>query len=265
MRHILSRSSHPILEELSRSNAMLGFDFDGTLCPIVSDPQDARLAPTTQGLLEEIARLYPCVVISGRAARDLRRRLIGVELAGVIGNHGLEPTHGTQALRRLVERWRTLLAPRLASIVGVELEDKHYSLAIHYRGTRSKSRARAAIVEALGVLGAVRVVGGKQVVSILPVGAPHKGKAFDHEVKRLACDGGLFVGDDQTDEDVFASPRPGKLVTVRVGRARSSHASFYLRNQSEIDPLLSLLIDLRAHAHGQRRAEHPPRPRSSGR
>jgi len=254
MKHILSAAQNEVLEQLAWSEVLLGFDFDGTLAPIVDDPARAELRASTRRLLGELARLYPCVVISGRAVRDVERRLAGVPLRAVIGNHGLEPWRATEELRRIVERWQRTLAPRLEPLAGVELEDKVYSLAIHYQRSRRKKEARAAIVRALGLLGEVRVIGGKQVVNVLPLGAPHKGVALERERDRLGCDTAFFVGDDETDEDVFALDRPGRLLTVRVGSAGVSQASYCLRSQGEIDALLARLIGLRRGDARLRRA-----------
>jgi trehalose-6-phosphatase len=53
------------------------------------------------------------------------------------------------------------------------------------------------------------------------------------------------VGDDETDEDVFALDQPGRLLTVRVGTKRASQASYYVRNQAAVDDLLAVLVSLR--------------------
>jgi trehalose 6-phosphate phosphatase len=185
------------------------------------------------------------VVISGRAVKDVQRRLAGIPLRAVIGNHGLEPWRATEELRAVVARWRARLAPALGALAGVELEDKVYSLAVHYRRSRRKKEALSAIVRALATLGEARVIGGKQVVNVLPLGAPHKGVALERERDRLGCDTAFFLGDDETDEDVFALDRPGRLLTVRVGASRVSQASYCLRSQAEVDELLARLIALR--------------------
>jgi len=248
MKHILAEAQRDVLAQLSWSNVLLGFDFDGTLAPIVADPQRAEPRASTRRLLERLVDLYPCVVISGRAVPDVKRRLAGLGLRAVIGNHGLEPWRATDDLRRTVERWKALLVPVLATLPGVEIEDKTYSLALHYRRSRKKKEARQGLVRALGELGEVRVIGGKQVVNVLPLGAPHKGMALERERDRLGCDTAFFLGDDETDEDVFALERPGRLLTVRVGAARASQASYCVSDQRQVDLLLARLIELRSSA-----------------
>lgn len=91
----------------------------------------------------------------------------------------------------------------------------------------------------------MRIVGGKQVVNILPSRAPHKGIALERERDRLHCDTALYVGDDETDEDVFALDQPGRLLTVRVGSKRTSAATYCVTNQRAVDDLLRALIEYR--------------------
>ena len=66
------------------------------------------------------------------------------------------------------------------------------------------------------------------------------------------------MGDDETDEDVFALDQPGRLLTIRVGRKRQSLASYFLRNQAEIDRLLETLL-------GDAPARRRPTPKGAGR
>ena len=74
---------------------------------------------------------------------------------------------------------------------------------------------------------------------------PHKGIALERERDRLQLDTAIYIGDDETDEDVFALDRPGRLLTVRVGPRRASQASYYVKNQAAIDDLLGALATLR--------------------
>ena len=90
------------------------------------------------------------------------------------------------------------------------------------------------------------LVGGKQVVNIVPKGAPDKGRAVERARQEMKCDKVIYVGDDKTDEDVFAMARRGRTLTIRVGASRSSSAHFYIRDQREIDRLLKTLIELRS-------------------
>jgi trehalose 6-phosphate phosphatase len=203
---------------------------------------------STRRLLEKLASAYPCIVISGRSQADVLKRMRGTGVHEVIGNHGIEPWKANHAMQREVQTWRPILEQRLAGLRGVEIEDKVFSVAIHYRLSREKKLAMAEILEAVRSLAEVRVVGGKQVINVLPAGAPHKGSALLRERARLGCDTAIYVGDDETDEDVFALDQPGQLLSIRVGRRPGSAAAYFLRSQSEVDELLQRLVELRRDA-----------------
>ena len=78
MKHILARANRDVLRQFACSRVLLAFDYDGTLAPLVSDPERAELRPATRKLLAVLTALYPCTVISGRAVRDVERRVAGI-------------------------------------------------------------------------------------------------------------------------------------------------------------------------------------------
>jgi len=245
LKDILALANRSVLEAFVWSNVLVAFDYDGTLAPIVRDPTKAFMRETTRRLLSRLAALYPCIIVSGRTQLDARRRLRGIPLQQVVGNHGIEPWQATRPMMNEVRRWAPLLRRRLADLKGVRVEDKTYSVAVHYRRSREKKKAKAAILRAVAGLGPIRVIGGKQVVNVLPEGAPHKGMALERERHRLRCDTAIYVGDDETDEDVFALDEPGRLLTIRVSPKRGSQAMYYIRNQAAMDEFLALLVNLR--------------------
>jgi trehalose 6-phosphate phosphatase len=245
MTYLFTRSNRELLEIFAWSNVLLAFDYDGTLAPLVHTPNEATMRASTRRLLRRVSELYPCVVISGRSRGDAIGRLRGVDLCRVVGNHGAEPSPAGAAMRRRVRQWLPVLEARLSRRQGVIVEYKRHSVAVHYRQSRHRSAARQAILAAARSLEDVRVIGGKLVVNLLVPDAPHKGLALERERAHFACDTVIYVGDDDTDEDVFQLDRPGRLLSIRVGRKRQSEAPYYIRNQAEIDKLLGALVALR--------------------
>lgn len=243
MKDILAAANRPVLRRFARSRVLLAFDFDGTLAPIVGRPERAAMRRSTRVLLEAVAARRPCVVISGRARGDVGRRVAGVAAVDVIGNHGIERWQSPAGRLRAAGRWQPLLSTALATVRGVDIEDKGYSIAVHYRRSREKKKARDAVRAVAAALGDVRVIPGKQVVNLLPAGAPNKGMALEDARARHRCDTAIYVGDDETDEDVFALDQPGRLLSIRVGRRPGSLAPYYLRSQADIDRLLEFLLD----------------------
>jgi len=245
MRHILSASNRPVLKKFAGPNTLLAFDFDGTLARIVPNPDAASMQRSTETLLTRLAGRCPCVVISGRALRDVRARLRGVGMRGIVGNHGIEPWSTLPAIRKTVRSWLPLLKNNLRQYPGVVIEDKGFSITVHYRDTPHKRKVREAVAAAAKKLGGVRLLGGNQVVNVMLAGTPHKGIALQRELRRLGCDKAMFIGDADTDEDAFALHHPKRLLTVRIGRKKRSHARYYLRSQREIDRFLRALLELR--------------------
>jgi len=124
------------------SSLVFYLDFDGTLAPIVVEPELARMAPETRTVLEELSRqegILVCVV-SGRSLADIKSR---VGLTGLVysGNHGLEiegeslrfvhPEAGCG--RAAIEDLNRRVAALPLLIPGVQLEPKGLSTTIHFR------------------------------------------------------------------------------------------------------------------------------------
>jgi trehalose 6-phosphate phosphatase len=248
MRHLMAPENRDLLAQLAASHVLLAFDFDGTLAPIAADRHRAAMRPRTQRLLAMVAGLYPCAVISGRGRADVASRLGDAAVKYVVGNHGLEPSGDLVAIEAEVADARPLLSAALAAVPDVEIEDKRYSLAVHYRRCRHKWRARAAILGAVAALDVrMRVIPGKLVLNLVAAGAPNKGDALVELRTVEGASAALYLGDDVTDEDVFELDQPGSLCTVRVGKSRASRAHYYLRDQREVDRLLASLLALRGH------------------
>lgn len=246
MTHILAQRNEPVLERYASTNLLVAFDYDGTLAPIVSVPDRARMRPVTRRLLKRVAERYPCVVISGRRRDDLVHRLRDIPIVHVSGNHGLEPWAEDPRYIRQAQRWVQQLSPQLAPCRGVVIENKTYSISIHYRAARDKQQALHAIDCATRDLRGARRVGGKLVVNLLPKGAPTKGTALERARRLLVCESALYVGDDETDEDVFGVLGPERLLSIRVGATDASRATYCLKHQGEIDSLLRRLVALRS-------------------
>lgn len=248
MRALFSTEGRRALDSLAGARVLLAFDFDGTLAPIVGERDRAAMRPRTSALLARICALFPCAVISGRSRDDVAARLGGAAVKYVVGNHGIEPGEDLARFEEAARRIGEELARSIAPEIGVEIEDKRYSLALHFRRAPEPERARATIDEALARSSVpVRVVAGKCVVNVVPEHAPHKGDALLRLASMERADRVLYVGDDITDEDVFALHAPDLLLTVRVGSSDDSAAGYFLHDQDEVDALLTRLIALRDH------------------
>ena len=242
---ILSKRHARVLAQFAASDVLVALDYDGTLAPIVSTPRKARMRPGTRRLLAAVAQRYPCVVISGRSRDDVTARVSSVPVWHVAGNHGLEPWGEDASYAARVRAWVRKLRRGLAGVEGVTIEDKTYSVTLHFRQAKKKDRARQAVAKAVRRLRGARVIGGSEALNVVPRGAPHKGQALERARRLLACEKAIYVGDDETDEDAFKAARADRLLSVRIGNARRSRASYRLKDQREIDQFLRRLLALR--------------------
>jgi trehalose 6-phosphate phosphatase len=250
MIEILSPAAAHVLEELARTRTLLAFDFDGTLAPIVTDRAAAAMRPTTRALLRTAALLYPCAVVSGRTRADVASRVANVPLVALIGNHGAEPGFGPvdAGVVARVAAWRRDLEGALDAVDGIELEDKRFSIAFHYRKARSWAEAERRILDAVGRLDEARILHGHAVVNVVPADAPTKGDALRELCARLGSRVAVYVGDDCTDEDAFRSTVAS--ISIRVGDAPGSCARYRLSAQEDMDDLLRALVAARARQDG---------------
>lgn len=249
MKHLSSPEGQDALRSLSLARALFAFDFDGTLAPIVPRPHAARAAIGVQRRLAQLARSALVAVISGRSLADLRER-IPAEIRYCIGNHGSEgmvEVIDTDAMRQVCGAWVSQLRGylgNLSSDAGIIVEDKGLTLSVHYRLAADRASAAQrldALVQQL--VPAPRVIGGKFVLNLLPPNARTKFQALVELAGREAVKRVLFVGDDETDELVFAQA-PAHWTTVRIEPDRTSRARYFLNRQSDVSFLLARLLKL---------------------
>ena len=227
------------------TRSLLAFDIDGTLAPIVERPDDARVPDDVQHILADLASRFDVAIITGRAIDDARR-MLSFEPRYLVGNHGAEGLPGgdarSQSFARTVAHWRdALVREDSLRVAGVTLEDKTYSMSLHYRRAADESAARAAIDRCAAALRpSPRVITGKAVMNLLPPDAPDKGDALRALIAAAQRDAVLYVGDDDTDETVFGLHLPSVL-SVRVEPANDSAAALFLHDQREVLTLVSYI------------------------
>jgi trehalose 6-phosphate phosphatase len=242
----LSDEGVAALRRFASADPLLGLDYDGTLAPICEDRQQAYLSDHTRYLLQVAALCYPTVVISGRSRGDLLRLVGDVPGLECVGNHGAEAGYpGAAGFAGQVRSWSTKLMERLGHMPGLVIEDKRLSLSIHYRACHPWATARAVVLDAVSDLKDARITGGKAVVNVVPASAPHKGEALLNACAQRRKTHAIYVGDDETDEDVFNIDDAERILTIQVGHRAGSNARYFLRDQAQLDQMLGLLIRCR--------------------
>lgn len=239
---------------------LIMLDVDGTLAPIALLPSLARVPEETRRIVARLARHSGIAValVSGRAAHDARR-LVAVDSVWTIGNHGAEvmSPSGDVAVEPSMMRFRPLieaaavaLEPLVDAVEDVIVENKSWSLAVHYRAADERLvpmlRER---VTRVATANGLRVADGKKVFEVRPPVDVNKGSAVVQLAGKLgALASGaslLFAGDDATDEDAFRRLRSDypNAVTIHVGESPDSAAEFRVRGPNEIRELLVSIAD----------------------
>ena len=199
------------------ARALVGLDFDGTLAPIVDDPDQARAHPGVRAALDRLStRVGQVAVITGRPAA------VAVEYGGLAGLHGLVVL-GHYGLERWSEghveappddagvaaardRLPALLS-ELGAPAGTTVEDKGRAVAVHVRRASDPSAAMATVEPALRALAAdhgLVVEPGRMVLELRPEGMD-KGGALRSLTESASPSAVVFVGDDLGDLAAFAA------------------------------------------------------------
>jgi trehalose 6-phosphate phosphatase len=227
-------------------------DFDGVLAPIVTDPMQAsprRESVVAMRALADLPQTHVAVV-SGRSLRDLATLSRLPEEIRLVGSHGSEfdvdwaadLPGPVLALRKRINHELTQLADR---IPGAYAEQKPTGVAFHFRNADADlaSLGVEEILAGPAQLDGVHVKHGKAVVE-LSVVETSKGSAIDELRRQVGASAVLFVGDDVTDEDGFAT-LSGPDVGVKVGGGRT-RAHFRVEGTEAVSRLLAVLAEHRS-------------------
>jgi trehalose-phosphatase len=223
-------------------------DFDGTLVNIAPLPDQVRLEPATRRVLRRLAS-HPritLVVISGRRRSELRRYigLPGIRYYGLYGwersGHSPLPNSALRALRSA----RTQLSIHLSSIPGIWVEDKHFSLSVHFLGAsppmrhQGRRKLRSLL---LPFQKSLRVIENLRDAEIVPRCIRGKGIAVQQFLAKPARCRALpfYFGDDHSDEDAFEAVREG--VSIHVGAPRPTRARYSIRSPAAVAAVLAKL------------------------
>jgi trehalose-phosphatase len=231
---------------------LVACDYDGTLAPVTGDPWSVRPLPEAASALRSLAILpaTTTAVISGRALRELAAmsRLPGE--VHLIGSHGSE--FDIEFVHTLDRRARALQA-RLVDAVrritrrqpGVVLEVKPASVAVHMRQADPAAAARvlARIRSGPGTWDGVHVTEGTAVVELSAV-PTDKGEALDVLRHRCGATAAVFVGDDNSAEEVFAR-LAGPDLGIKVGDG-VTQAAHRVHDPQAAAVVLSVLAELRS-------------------
>ena len=235
--------------------AAVFLDYDGTLTPIVSQPEDAWLSDSMRQKLRELAARAPVAILSGRDLDDVRRR-VNIDAIVYAGSHGFDiaAPHGlrrqmaTEFLPTLDLAEKELHAA-LDGISGARVERKRFSIAAHYRNVNENDvpKVEQAVGEVATRHHKLRRINGKKVYELLPDLAWDKGKAVLWLLETLGLEsrsGGIrpiYIGDDRTDEDAFRALEQRGIGILVSEQSQPTAARYSLKNPAEVERFLRAL------------------------
>jgi trehalose 6-phosphate phosphatase len=242
---------HSLVPHLSETAILL--DIDGTLLDLAPTPREVWAPPglikTLNGLLDRTSGAL--ALVSGRSLNDIDL-IFAPEEYPAVGGHGAEMRIGADGESVAIHAppMDKELKRRLAAISklspGILLEDKGYSLALHYR---LAPHAEKAIYEAVSLIRAdlpnapIEVLPGKLVCEI-----KHSGFTKATGVRELMSyepfrgRRPMFIGDDVTDETVFAIMPDLDGLAFSVGR-RAQGVDGHFDAPSDVREFLARLLE----------------------
>lgn len=230
----------------------LFLDFDGTLVPIQKNPAQCILSDKLRNQLQLLADSNRCylTVLSGRSLSDIRK-MVGIRKIYYGGNHGLDisgpdvkDTHPKALLAKpIIKHVRDLLKKEIANIEGAWLENKKFTVSLHFRSVKKGDislikKIFYTVVNEFLENKLLSVIKGKKVLELTPNASWNKGSAVLWILQQLKdkCLP-IYIGDDQTDETAFkALNRKG--ITIRIGKSKKTAAKYHLKGHWEVSRLL---------------------------
>jgi trehalose 6-phosphate synthase/phosphatase len=240
-----------ISEFRKAGRALLLLDFDGTLVPFADRPEKAAPDQELKRLLRRLSHepKTEVVVVSGRDRKTLEDWLGRIELSLIV-EHGAwirERDRDWTLLEPAQADWkdkvREVLIQYADRTPGAFIEEKSFSLALHYRKADveiASFRLRELKDDLLDIASHLHldVLEGSKVLEIRNTGI-NKGKAALNFISRESWDFILAVGDDRTDEDMFAA-MPESAYSIKVGLG-PTRAKYNLENVAAVRRFLKKL------------------------
>jgi alpha,alpha-trehalase len=247
-----------ILSQFRERTPAIFLDYDGTLTPIVEDPEKATLSDKNKRIIKRLVEHYSVAIISGRDLDDVQN-MVGIGDVAYAGSHGFdiagpggryrEQKMGTPFLH-ILERAAGELRTAIKDIPGVKIEHKRFAVTVHFRHVErtNMNRLEQRFDDVLSHYPELRKTTGKKILEMRPNVDWDKGKALIHLLEALYTDSSrvlpVYIGDDITDEDAFRVIREWGIAIVVGSEKRQTAANYRLQDPEEVMKFLEALTAL---------------------
>ncbi|CAJ1950394.1 unnamed protein product [Sphenostylis stenocarpa] len=253
-------------------------DYDGTLSPIVDDPDKAYMSDAMRAAVREVAYCFPTAIVSGRR-KDKVYEFVKLKNVRYAGSHGMDIStplgsskcedqkhqikavdekgnhvvhfHPAKEFLPTIQEIIKVLKENTRRIKGSMIEDNMFCVTVHYRCVKNEedvSALREMVESIMKPYPSFHISRGRKVMEIRPNVNWDKGRALMYLLDTLGFDNfnnvlPMYLGDDKTDEDAFKVIRNiGRGFPIVVSSiAKETEASYSLRGPSDV---LAFLIRL---------------------
>ncbi|CAH2076020.1 unnamed protein product [Thlaspi arvense] len=243
-------------------------DYDGTLSPIVDDPDQAFMSKKMRGTVRKLANCFPTAIVSGRCKEKVYNFVKLTELY-YAGSHGMDiqgPEQGskykedsksilcqpaTEFLPMIDEVYQKL-TEKTSLTPGAKVENNKFCVSVHFRRVNEKNWSDLAnqVRSVMKDYPKLRLTQGRKVLEVRPIIKWDKGKALEFLLESLGYGNctdvfPLYIGDDRTDEDAFKilkKRRQGLGILVSKF-PKETNASYSLQEPDEVMNFLQRLVE----------------------
>ncbi|KAL5078589.1 hypothetical protein RYX36_007010 [Vicia faba] len=268
-----------IMHKANGKQIVVFLDYDGTLSPIVADPNKAYMTKKMRMTLKDIAKHFPTAIVSGRCLDKLFSFVRLTELY-YAGSHGMDikgPTNrkntkngsndgvllqpASEFLPMINEVYK-ILVEKTKNVLGAMVENNKFCLSVHFRCVDEKSWAilgeQVSLV--LNDYPKLKLTQGRKVLEIRPTIKWDKGRALEFLLESLGFANSnnvypIYIGDDRTDEDAFkVLSNRGQGSGILVSKIpKETKASYTLQDPSEVGQFLQHLVEWkRTNSHNHK-------------
>ncbi|CAH9112722.1 unnamed protein product [Cuscuta epithymum] len=259
-----------IIEDSRGKQIVMFLDYDGTLSPIVADPDSAHMSAAMRATVKSLVSHFPTAIVSGRSINKVYGFVQLPELY-YAGSHGMDiigPSRGPQFKKGggtnniqhqpaanfipVIQQVYKTLVEKTSRIPGANVEDNKFCVTVHFRCVEDKywKELIEIVREVMKGHSGLRLSSGRKVMEIRPVIDWDKGQALTFLLKSLGyahstrvCP--IYIGDDRTDEDAFRVLREsGQGFGIVVSKhPRDTLAHYSLQDPYEVMSFLRRLVE----------------------
>ncbi|KAL9374783.1 hypothetical protein Peur_031662 [Populus x canadensis] len=276
-----------MMKDAKGKKIVVFLDYDGTLSPIVNDPDCAFMSDEMRAAVREVAKYFPTAIISGRS-RDKVKGFVQLNNIYYAGSHGMDIMAPPRPVRSSDGKYHTVSLDRkgndavfqpaqkflpaiqkilkeleeaIMKIPGARVENNRFCASVHFRQVREEDYGtlEEKVKSILKHYPDFRLGWGKKVMEIRPSIEWDKGNALEYLLDTLGLGNctdvlPLYIGDDKTDEDAFKviQKRGQGCPIVVTSSPKDTKASYSLYEPSEVLTFLLRLARWRKSSSSSR-------------